>query len=238
MSTILPPIFSLINETEVAFFCVVAGIIAMLASRFEDVAVLAFGPLKAELREKIDEADKTLEATKQIAGTTAKAALDLIQNSGRLGGLSDKHRDEIYKSYGEILDDLKIDRVPIEEFWHASVEYDYGFMALGRNQVPQGATKEEILRWEGMNEAIEDRATPEDIRSFLNDTGYMTPEREELIVDLEYYLEHHEHRRPEVWADKKRYFVHNRLTRPARTGGFFHFGLAPGVAWCAGKVMP
>ena len=186
----------------------------MLATRFGDIAVLAFGPLRAELREKIDEADKTMARVKELTATTAKTALDLIQSAGRWDGLSDEHTDELYGSYKKLLDDLEIDRRPIEMFWHTVVAYDYSIMALGGTTVPKGASDDERERWNGLRLGFENLPTPAEIRSFLNDTGYMTEERDELVADLEYYQEHHEHRRPEVWANRKRYYVSNPLKRP------------------------
>ncbi len=83
MATVLPPILSFFGKDSAAVFCVVSGIIGMLGTRFGDIVVLAFGPLRAELAARIDEADKTMERVKELAATTAKTALDLIQSTGR-----------------------------------------------------------------------------------------------------------------------------------------------------------
>ena len=214
VAVVPPPLLSYYGHNETAGFCIVSGIVAMLATRFGDIAVLAFGPLRAELREKIEEADQTMQRLKELTATTAKAALDLIQSAGRWEALTDEHIDGLYNSYGTLLDDLKIDRGPIEAFWHTVIEYDYILMATGGTTIPTGANAGEMERWEGLRRGIENRASPDEIRAFLNDTRYNANEREELVQDLEHYRQHREHRRPDVWADRKRYYVNNPLTRP------------------------
>lgn len=210
----------LYGKSEAGWVSLVCGVILLVASRFADIEELSIGPLKTKLVRQIQEAEQALEAVRALTAKTAETSLSLVKMSGRLGGFSDEQEEEILSSFRQLMNELGVDDATkdrAEAFWHQTVEYDYGHLALGGNQVPQDADPEESREWKLLRRGgFEERPRPEAIEAFLNRTGYMNETSKEFLEDLNYYIENRQHRRPEFWKEREEHMYRFRLTRDKR----------------------
>lgn len=87
--------------------------------------------------------------------------------------------------------------------WDKLTEFDYAYGILGDN-APSDLPQEEVEEWNKLRAGgLDHIPSPEAIEKFLQKGNKLTPERQELLADYRYYIEHHEHRRPDVWLKRR-----------------------------------
>ena len=140
---------------------------------------------------------------KRLAKESSRLALAAIQFSGRIGGFTDDYKARVLTDTRRLLSDLNVtpeEVAEIESDWHAIVEFDYAHWATGLNTVPADLLDNHSARWHQLRQGgVENRATPEQIRSFFSDADILTPERDEILKDYEHYISTRQHRREDVW---------------------------------------
>ena len=82
-----PTLGILLGYTQAGWASLVSSLVLMFATRFETVEELSFGPLKAKLREKIEEVDKFIKPLNKLALTLSEVTLTHLMGEGRWGGL-------------------------------------------------------------------------------------------------------------------------------------------------------
>ncbi len=83
--------------------------------------------------------------------------------------------------------------------WHRLTKFDYVLNILGHSTVPKGFDDHRVIEeWKALR-SFERLPTPEQVRAFLTKWGLLTNERAEYLQDFEYYVDHKEHRQPDIW---------------------------------------
>ncbi len=207
LATAGPLTLILSGYSEAGWAAMISGLILMLGSRFELIEELSLGPLRAKLRQRIEETDTTLVAIRNLAALVASISLSLVKRSGRIGGYTDEEEEQIAKEVKGFLEQIDIDEANIDETfaeWHNAVGRDYVHFILGGNTIPDGGSPELFSEWEALRSRwFDNLPAPEELTGFLSKGGALTPEREEWIEDYRFYLERHGHRRPEVWEQRR-----------------------------------
>lgn len=176
----------------------------MAASRFEDIQEIALASFKMTLFERrVGEVEVSVRDIRRLAKESSRLALASIQFSGRMDGFTDNFKSQVLADTRRLLSDLNVtpeEIAEVESLWHAAVEFDYAGWATGLNTVPPDLPVNLKARWDQLRKGgIENRATPEEIRSFFLDTDMLTPERDEILKDYEHYVLTQQHRREDVW---------------------------------------
>jgi hypothetical protein len=190
---------------SVAFLAFIACLIAANLDRISEFRASAAG-VEAKTREVIAKAESTLSELQLLARTVAEVTLSLVKRNGRMGGYSDQEEEKIKTQVLDVLRNLKTsdkDLPHIMEEWDRFTEYDYAMAILGGNTVPDADT-EVIEKWQTLRDGgIVKIPSPQEIRKFLEDHGFMTEARSEYIDDYKYYQVHKEHRRRDVWQARR-----------------------------------
>jgi len=188
-----------------AFFAFVSCLIAANLDRISEFRASA-GGVEAKTREVIARAENTLSELQLLARTVAELTLSLVKRSGRWGGYSDQEQEKIKTQVLDVLRNLKTpdkDLPRIMEEWHRFTEFDYAIAILGGSIVPD-ASNEVIEKWQTLTSGgIVKIPSPQEIRKFLEDHGFMTEARSEYVDDYVYYQVHKKHRRPDVWQARE-----------------------------------
>jgi len=209
----------LCDKTTAMWGGIVAGALLLLFANIEKVAQFAIGPkgLEARMHEVIakaesatSEAKASIKQLQELAVALSTVTVSLLYREGRWGGgYSDKSRDVNVQKITSILVKLGIsglDMEAVNEDVHLCTEFDYSLLCLGSTGPVGGLEEDQKNRLKDMKSRGIDGeiATPEEIESFLRDTGGLTPESQELIEDYRHYKLYRNHRRPEVWAERSK----------------------------------
>ena len=192
------------QESHAGWAAMFAGLIFMVASRFEDVQEIGLASFRMKLFERrVDQLEGVVRDIKRLAKESSRLALASIQFSGRMGGFTDDYKTRVLADTRRLLNELDVtpeEIAEVESLWHATVEFDYAHWATGMNMVPDDLPKHLSTNWKELRRGgVEGRATPEEIRTFFLDADMLTPKREEILEDHEHYIASRKHRREDVW---------------------------------------
>ena len=197
---ICPTLGIFLGYSQAGWASLVSSLVLMFATRFETVEELSFGPLKAKLREKIEEVEKFIEPLNELALTLSEISLTLVMGEGRWDGLSYDERFRAREQIDALLDSLSITgekRNRIYEKWNAYLESDHANKISERKNQYTDEFLERLgrLRIDGL------RVSPAaDYKSLFVSEGLLTPEIDALIQDLDYFQHHRTVRRPAIWV--------------------------------------
>lgn len=203
-----PVLLFLEQESHAGWATMFAGLIFMVATRFEEIQEIGVASFKAKMFERrVDQLEGVIQNIKRLAKESSRLALASIQFSGRMGGFTDDYKTRVLADTRRLLKELDVtaeEIAEIESLWHAAVEFDYALWATGLSTVPHDLPPSLILEWEELRgDGIEGRPTPQEIRTFLSDANMLTPEREEILKDYEHYIATREHRREDAWRRRR-----------------------------------
>jgi hypothetical protein len=174
-----------------------------LMCNFKSISRIKYGDLEADLQHKIEQANATLEQLRELAASLAQPTLGLIASQGYLGAFPISYRFEVAARIKTILQNIEVSEDRINEINSLFMITVRNIIAVaitkGLNQIPRNE-KDAVRLGEGAS--IGRMGTPEDYESLLTKYSLLTPERQELIEDLRFFIENHELRRPEFWDDR------------------------------------
>jgi hypothetical protein len=190
----------------VAFAGFVGCLLAANLDRISEFKASKSG-VEAKTREVVARAENTLRELQLLAMRIAELSLSLVQRTGRWGGYSDEEQDRIKNDLISVLREIKISEADIQGVlieWHRVVEFDYAQLILGGSTVPDKNDPKTMAAWKSLGDGgISNVPTPEMLERFLDEFGFMSPERREQLADYAYYRIHRVHRRPEAWAARQ-----------------------------------
>lgn len=159
----------------------------------------------------LNEARGAVKESRTLALVTSKMLLSLVKRTGRLGPYPDEQQNEIKLSVDRVLaefDTTDKERKDVYSDWHKYVLIDYVFGILGGNVIPEKIDSQEMEAWRELRHRAgetSDLPAPDEIETFLQRNGFLSPERAELIEDFRYYKKHLHQRRPDIWAKREKW---------------------------------
>jgi hypothetical protein len=185
---IAPIVAAAVVDLAFGSFVLVTLLAATLVFRLSDVLELSFGPLRARMRETLQETDEALERVRSLAQLSATGILNAVISTGRFGGgndtwkvdLRDRIRSELAK-LGVSDDEVR----KSEALWNDLVAFDFVGIILGGSQAP---SKTEVWpQWKTLR-ARRPASPPSTLRDFLNEHGWMDEDRAAWIAAYERFL--------------------------------------------------
>jgi hypothetical protein len=184
----------------------VALLIAANLDRISEFKASGRG-VEARTREILTQAQNAISELQLLAQITGELTLSLVKRSGRLGGYADDEAEAIRGRVLDVLSKLGVresEHPELLEEWHRFTEFDYAHAILGGNWIPGGVERVVMEEWEALREGgIRRIPSPEEIRAFLERHGLINEALLGYLKDYEHYRKHREHRRPEVWRDRR-----------------------------------
>ena len=189
----------------VGFLAFVALLFTAHLDQFEEFKASGTG-IEAKTRAVITKAESTIVELQSLAKIFAETTLSSVKRAGRLGGYEDEEEERIKQSVLEVLSQIGVpesEREMVLSDWHRLTKYDYAYVILGSHTIPQGFDDPAVqTEWKALRN-IHQIPTPDQLREFLSKWGVLDDWREELIKDYEHYLANGEHRRPDVWRERR-----------------------------------
>lgn len=179
--------------------CLVLG---FLLIRFDAIEEITFGPLKAKLQRRIDEAEALLVKIRESAVLAAEANISSLVRMGRWSGYDVMAVDAIRQKFVDLLGELGVDARKIHEVqndWLRYNKFDYVMMITGGSTTPRNATPTEAEDWKRLRD-IDNLPTPDALRRYLVGHGALTPSLDDLLNDYSEFVRTGKHPRLEVFA--------------------------------------
>ncbi len=195
---------------EGQFFTLLASLLSLLASRFNDVIKfkLSGASLEGEMREVLQEARATVSQLHLLAEELSKTILWSIQAHGRWGGTSPKTQNDMRGKVIATLKNLGVGSEKISEV--VAVEYpyiDFDYAMYVTRPLNSSLQGEDRQKWNEFFSADKRKGIgyepkPGELEEFLKSVNLLDAETKERLEDYSYFLKHRKHRRPDQW-DKR-----------------------------------
>jgi hypothetical protein len=160
-----------------------------------------------EIEKTVAQAKSAIVELQDLGVLVAKLSLSLVKRQGRWGTYSDEQQDAIREDVNQVLKRLGVPERKIQDAeseWHDVVEFDYVHAILGGKAISQVLSNiEQNEKRALLGDGFPHRPTSTELRAFLSDHDLLSPEREELIKDYDYYRNNRVHRRPDVWKNRR-----------------------------------
>lgn len=203
-----PVLLYFLPNPHVGWAAMIAGLVFMVSSRFDEVVEIGFGSFKTRMERRVHNIEETMDAVRSLAKVSMRNSLCSLQYSGRMGGLKEEEKIGFLTDNRRLLEGLGINQseiLEVERDWHRAVEFDYANWALGLNTVPADLPPDFQGTWSELRRGgVAHRSSPNAIRDFYRQAGILTPEREEILQDYEHYIRNREYRRWDAWCERRR----------------------------------
>lgn len=201
--------FGYLGHTDMLVSGLIASLAFLVAANLDRISQFkaSASGIEASTRDVVNRAEGAIAELRILALHIAEVSLSLAVRHGRWGGYSDAELDKLQLSVLSTLERLGIpeeQRLLALKEWHPVVEFDYAHFILGASRIPDGASPEEMKTWAALREGgIARYPSPETLQQFLIETGFQSTARAEYIEDYRHYVKERQHRRPDVWRDRR-----------------------------------
>jgi hypothetical protein len=136
--TLIAPVFIGIHYQNVSISWVAAlcGAFISFMAKIDDLAELSLGPVKARMKEKIEEANATIEQLREIAAATTGATLTDMMAGRYVGGMSLSKMLDIHDSLIQTLRGIGISPEKLNEIendWRKGISITYYNLKVGQS---------------------------------------------------------------------------------------------------------
>lgn len=192
------------GSASTAWAALVSGAFLTFIAKLADVAELSLGPVKARMREVIDEAAATTEQLREVATTIATAVMTDMMAGGFSGSM---HLAERFELHDQLLAQLDKLGVSEDQKRRTTAQWRKG-VAVIYHRIIGKLVNEEAKRvtpgtWTGTSSEYNnlldfphwDAPRPNEITKFCASKNLLTPEITSWIEDYRHFLDTDEIRR-------------------------------------------
>ncbi|MDU0361914.1 hypothetical protein RWK44_16040 [Rhizobium sp. 25PS6] len=180
---------------------------AVLATRLRDLKNLNFGTtgIKAELEQKLAEAQATVTQLQRIAELFGKISVEQISMSNRMLGLSSEKKREFISNIDKELRAIGIPDERVKDAISSQRAFDtYDYYWWVSKAVPANPSQSELeaftnFRQEFPHVDIGSTPSPSEVSAYLARCGITQGEGIERLKDWKHYEETGQHRRVKLW---------------------------------------
>lgn len=206
--TLTAPVLLGINGygASISWVAASCGAFIILVAKFESLTELSLGPLKARMKEKLQEASATIEQLRKVAAVTSEATLTDLMAGGFTGGMNLKKRLELHDKVIMSLEEIGATEEQLhkaESDWKKGIPIIYHraiYRAVEQRKDPNRRNtnappnalnaSDEIQRLLDFENWL--APTPYQVRDVLERHKINSPEVDELISDYEHFIKTNE----------------------------------------------
>jgi hypothetical protein len=196
---ILGPILAywLTELSSLAWLALVAASTFTVVTRLEDLTELSLGPLKARMRETLDEATATLAQLREVATITSRVVLTDLIADHFIDGMPLSKRLDLYDTIMASLDKIgasQLQKASAETEWRRVICMIYYHAVVGAvakdDSLDQAKKSEMVQELRNMSDYTEWYAPPPQvITKFLSNRGYSSEDLDQWIADYRHFIE-------------------------------------------------
>jgi len=199
------------DNPSTSWVAALCGAFIIFVSKWDEIAELSLGPVKARMKEKIEEVNTIIKQLRQAVTITSQAVLTDLIAGGFMGSMTLAKRLELHRN---IISNLREIGASEDQISLAEKDWRKGINAIYHNNImivlegrvkpsqinPDTPENKKIASNEIKN--LSDFSdwnmpTPHQIRSVLTRHSIQEEDVDSLINDYEHFLEHNEIRNPD-----------------------------------------
>ena len=172
--TLIAPVFiGIYYENEsTSWVAALCGAFITFMAKIDDLAELSLGPVKARMKEKIEEANATIEQLRDIAASTTGATLTDMMAGRFMGGMSFSKMLNIHDSLTESLHSIGI---PPEKISEIENDWRKGISIIYYNAIQGAVERREKKGQINPNATDEEKATIGELKELLEFETWTVP---------------------------------------------------------------
>ena len=200
------------KNDSVAWVAALCGAFVTFMARIDDLAELSFGPLKAKMRDTINEANATIEQLRNIAASFAKTILTDLMAGGFADSMNLKSRLDLHDQIISDLNNIGVSETAVKD---AKYMWSKGICIIYHRAIRRVLGQQDTLYRININAPTEvleasrqfqnmlnfdkwQAPTPDEMEAFIESKGLMTEELSNWISDYRHFVETGEIRRREL----------------------------------------
>ncbi|MCH8184337.1 MAG: hypothetical protein IID55_14255 [Proteobacteria bacterium] len=198
-----------LDDQSASWIAFLIGAFITLMSRFDEIAEFSLGPLRARMREKIEEATATIEQTRSITLAISKVALTDLMAGNFFDSTTLAVRLSLHDNLVRQLEDIGASAEQIadaENMWRRGIAIIY-HRSIRREILQRHGSPNQT----GPSETPEMKATAKGFQDLLNFAQWMAPSP----AEMESYLRSEDSITPEIqaWIDDYRHYLETGIIR-------------------------
>jgi hypothetical protein len=203
--------WSVTGHAGVAFL---SGVVCALIGNLDRIEMVraSLSGIEAKTREAAIAVEQARVAQKEfhiLAEMTGKLLIEGMASSGRMGSgpiqYDEQRREDVVRALRAVgLDDGAVRRVRAGDKYWVSIDYSLGILrTIKKSPLCSEDLKRSGSEMLGRWNREDFRPTPSDFEAVLRVTPCEDQSVVELVRDYQYYVQHEQHRRPDVWMNRK-----------------------------------
>ncbi len=190
------------KDPSTSWVAALCGAFVTFVAKFEEIAELSLGPVKAKMKEQIAEANATLSQLKNVSATISEGFLSELMSGAFFGGMKLRDRFALHDKIIKLLESIGI---PEEDIKGTKTFWNKGICVMYKNKIVHivglrtrpstvntKAPEENNKAADEINAMFDKNTwtapTPYQIRAVIDKYGVSTPEAEEALADYEYFI--------------------------------------------------
>lgn len=196
------------NDQSTSWVAALCGAFVTFMAKIGDLAELSLGPVKAKMKEKIEEASATIDQLREVATINSEATLTDLMAGGFMGGMSLKKRLELHDS---IIDALK--GIGASDLQLSSAESDWrkGVCIIYQRAIRQAVEQRQEPNRINTNATEEQKKAGAEIHELQNFEKWETPSPSQIRNVLKKHNINSES--ADHWVNEYEHFLENNEIR-------------------------
>lgn len=206
-----------LKNSTLAWILLLSAPVALVIVQFDRVTDFSLGPLKAKMRETIQDAVATLDQLRKVASSIANSNISQLAYSEFSSGMPLKEK---IKTQKELIEHLKAAGLSDEDIslanqgWKRGISHIYHLKIapyIDDRQDPHQINSKASLRrlaarkeFDSIGGNLDATRSPSEMRAFVDKHAVSSEKVEAWISDYEHFLDTGEIRRVDIFCDLKR----------------------------------
>ena len=196
------------DDQSTSWVAALCGAFITFIAKIGDLAELSLGPVKAKMKEKIEEAAATIDQLREVATTNSEATLTDLMAGSFMGGMSLKKRLELHDN---IIKALKGIGASESQILTAENDWKKGVNIIYQRAIRQAVEQKEDPSVINTNATDEQKNAGREIEELQNFEKWETPTPSQIRTILKKY--NIESNSVDIWVSDYEYFLDNNEIR-------------------------
>lgn len=204
------------DDPSTSWVAALCGAFVIFMAKVESLAELSLGPVKAKMKQKLQEASATIEQLRNVAVTSSEATLTDLMAGSFMGGMTLEKQLDLHDKVINALHEIGASSEQIEKAetdWNKGVSIIYHRAIMKAveerkhpNQINTQATDEQKAAGKEIQDLLDFKnwavPTPHQIRTVLDKYNISSEDADKWIGDYEHFLQNKEIRNREEFVNQ------------------------------------
>lgn len=169
------------DNPSISWVAALCGAFVTLMAKAESLAELSLGPVKAKMKEKLQEASATIEELRKIATATSEASLTELMSGSFMGGMNLQKRLELHD---KVIKSLKEVGVTDTQIGEAEGDWRKGIAIIYHRAITKNIKQVADVNTINQNASENQKNAAEELQALLDFDNWAVPTPHQIKVVL------------------------------------------------------